>query len=150
MQNRFVMTGVPVSARTPAGESSLKEFVESKTCWIDRFAWITPDPAALVQTCAFELHLENWRGPALARLEGAEVRLDGREAGGIRSVLGSWIADQGGEEDGTKGDAGEEDDEEDYDEDEGEGMSLSGAKLEAWLNEEVVDVSSVAKSGAGE
>ena len=96
MQNRFVMTGVPVSARTPAGESSLKEFVESKTCWIDRFAWITPDPAALVQSCAFELHLENFRGPALARLEGAEVRLDGREAGGIRSVLWSWIADQGG------------------------------------------------------
>ena len=129
MQNRFVMTGIPAACRQSSGyTSALKEFVESRTCWLDRFAWLSSesDPCSShSHAAAFELHLENWRDPALELLNGREVVLSTNQAGEMRSILGDWIAAPANDND--DGGRGSDDDDE-------EAMNgLSGAALERWL-----------------
>lgn len=84
MQNRLVLLGLPPDIpRRPKSADALRDLVEEYGCWVDRFAFLSPeggekeeDPAVGV-TAAVELHLENVRDHAVRKLDGMLVTMDG-------------------------------------------------------------------------
>lgn len=85
MQNRFVISDIPLSiSRLPKAKESLRNFAEERSCWVDRFAFLTcnsdNDDCCVA---AVELHIENVREKAIKVLDGLIVSMD--EEGNINN-----------------------------------------------------------------
>mmetsp|Transcript_53854 Transcript_53854/g.114404 ORF Transcript_53854/g.114404 Transcript_53854/m.114404 type:complete len:397 (-) Transcript_53854:125-1315(-) len=89
MQNRLVLTGIPSAVpRLPKASDSLKNWVEDRACWIDRFAFLSArsansaaddndnDGGRHARAAAVELHIENVRDKAVKSLDGTVISMD--------------------------------------------------------------------------
>ena len=82
MQNRFVLSGIPVSVpKLPNAADNFRDLIEDHGCWVDRFTFLNNQKNSkeenndITIVAAAELHIENVRDRAVKSLDGLIIVL---------------------------------------------------------------------------
>ena len=77
MQNRLALSGIPsLVPSLPRARESLRDLVEDRACWVDRFAFVAAADGEEDAVAVFELHNENLRDNAIRTLNDMVVSMD--------------------------------------------------------------------------